>query len=136
MGTTINGVNPGVFSYYTAVVAPGTSFTTSILQTNDSGVPPSYPNVPIDKQQVVVYNEVCQIVTSGVTLSFPSTSEVHVKIAGATTGATYIVSVKYSLTSLKGQPVPPKNPLTYTFSTDLSGTPVDGSQRNLLFETP
>ena len=136
MGTTINGVNPGVFSYYTAVVAPGTSFTTSISQTNDSGVPPSYPNVPIDQHQVVVYNGVCQVVTSGVTVSFPSTGDAHVKIAGATTGDTYVVSVKYSLTSLKGQPVPPKNPLTYTFSTDLNGTMVDGSQRNLLFETP
>jgi hypothetical protein len=134
-GTTINGVNPGVFSYYTAVVAPGTSFTTSILQTNDSGVPPSYPNVPIDQHQVVVYNSVCQIVTSGVTPSFPSAGDAQVNIAGATTGATYIVSVKYSLTSLKGEPVPPKNPLTFTFSTDLNGTLVDGSRRNLLFET-
>jgi hypothetical protein len=135
-GTTINGVNPGVFSYYTAVVAPGTTFTTSILQTNDSGVVPSYPNVPIDNHQVVVYNSACQIVTSGVTPSFPSVGDADVKITGATTGATYIVSVKYSLTSLKGQRVPPKNPLTYTFSTDLNGTMINSSRQNLLFETP
>jgi hypothetical protein len=134
MGTTINGVNPGVFSYITRVVAPAATFTASITETNDSAVPPSYPNVPVNNSQVIVYNSACQVVTSGVTPTFPSTGDVSLRITGATSGTAYIVSVKYSLTSLKGQPVPPKNPLTYSFSTDVNSTLVSGSQQNLLFE--
>jgi hypothetical protein len=133
-GTTINGVNPGVFSYYSTVTAPSPTFTTSILETNDSGSPPLYPNIPVDMDQVSVHNSACQVVSSGVTVTFPSTGDVDLTITGATPGATYIVSVKYSLTSLKDGPVPPKNPLTYTFSTDVNGTLVAGSQQDLPFE--
>jgi hypothetical protein len=134
MGTTINGVNPGVFLYYTKVVAPGGNFTASIRETNDAGSTPPYPNVPIDHEQVIVYTSTCQVLTSGVTPTFPSPGDADLAISGATTGATYIVGVKYSLTSLKGEPVPPKDPLTYVFSTDVNGTLVAPSQQNLLFE--
>jgi hypothetical protein len=132
-GTIINGVDPGVFSYFTQVVAPAADFTASILQTNNSGTAPPYQNVPIDNRRVTVYNSACQTVPSG--LTEPSRGNADVTISGATTGDTYIVSVKYSLTSLKGDPVPPKDPLTYTFSTKMNGTPVTRSRQNLLFET-
>jgi hypothetical protein len=136
MGTTINGVNPGVFLYFSRVVAPAANFTASIQETNDSGSNPPYRNVPIDRSQLIVYSSTCQVVTSGVTPTFSSSSPGDVDLAfnGATAGATYIVSVKYSLTSLKGEPVPPIDPLTYTFSTDVGGSVVAGSRQTLLFE--
>jgi hypothetical protein len=134
MGTTLNGVNPGVFLYYSKVVAPSVNFTSSIQETNDSGSNPPYPNIPIDRSQLIVYSSTCQVVTSGVTPTFSSRGDVSLAFNGATAGATYIVSVKYSLTSLKGEPVPPIDPLTYTFSTDVGGSLVAGSRQTLLFE--
>ena len=136
LGGTINGVNPGVFSYYTKIVAPSATFTTSILEANDSGTTPPYPNVAINNGQVTLYDSSCGTVTSGVAVTFPSTGNADLTINAATSGATYIIEVKYSLTSLKGSAVPPKNPLIYFFSTNVNGILVPGTRQSLPFETP
>jgi hypothetical protein len=135
-GTIIDGVNPGVFSSFTQLLAPAADFTASIVQTNNSVAPLPYPNIPIDDGRVVLYTSACKEVTAGVAVTFPSTGNANLTVTGATPGATYIVNVMYSLTSLKGGPVPAKNPLTYTFSADVNGTLVADSRQDLLFETP
>jgi hypothetical protein len=80
--------------------------------------------------QIILYESDCSKSRKGAS-SF-SGGTATIEVTGATTGATYIVGIKYSLSSLAGQTVTPPYPtVTYSFATNFGGGPIAGSQDSI-----
>src|SRR5262249_14941064 len=124
-GAQINNSTPGVMFYYTSIVAPSSSFTFTLNQSNLplAGACSSWmPIPPQNLGQINLYDATCGARTS--TNSYNSaTGAVTMSITGATPGETLIIGVKYSNSSLKGQTVCRPHPTEkYTFSDSFGGT--------------
>ena len=112
-GRTINNAIPGVFFYYASVVAPSSSFTINVKQTNDGDL----------NKLFTIQNSVQVRLTTGScgSVSFAGSmlngnTEAKYVVTGATPGATYIVSVKYDTKSIIGAVYTGQdNQSTYTF---------------------
>jgi hypothetical protein len=114
----INNVAPGVLFYYSAVVAPSSSFTIDVVETNSNS---AFNLFGVQKGQVNLYSASCGSagVTSTTTLT---TGNVHIAVSGATAGATYIIGIKYDPGSVTGQSVgnPPPT-IHYDWFTKVNG---------------
>jgi hypothetical protein len=128
------GINPGVFFYYTFVSAPSSgTFSITIGQSNNSTN--SEPLFEIaGTNQVNLYDSTGG--TSGLngasvkslTFQNPAAGDpgntVIITVQNATANQVFIVGVKYDTKSLPGQnaPVPQPAKITYTFTTVVNGT--------------
>lgn len=112
-GRTINNAVPGVFFYYASVVAPSSSFTINVKQTNDGDLNKLFTIQ--NTQQVRLTTNSCGNVSFAGSMLNGNTEAKYV-VTGATAGATYIVSVKYDTKSIIGAVYTgADNKSTYTF---------------------
>jgi hypothetical protein len=132
---TINGINPGVFFYYTSLTAPASSFSIDILQSNTSTN--SFPDFPALNGQVILYlvtgtppNATCTKVVANIA---GAPADFTISVTGASPGATYVVGVKYNPSALRGNNPPNPANLTYSYSTKLNGALIVSSQQSVPF---
>jgi hypothetical protein len=120
-GRTINNTAPGVFFYYTKVTAPGSSFTINIHQVNDQ----SFTSFEVQNiEQVRLYHIDCSTPGESFTTGYAG-GQAWVTISNALPGQQFIVSVKYTTSSVVGQTAPNPSTVHYDFSTVLDGVIVD-----------
>ena len=113
-GSSINNVSPGVFFYYSRIKAPAAAFTIKVSQSD------TLSWKKLLTQQLILWDSSCR--KTAVTGTYSSaTGEVTFSATGLTSGATYIVSIKYDPGSVVGQHVPGKPTDVYTFVTSLNG---------------
>jgi hypothetical protein len=117
----INNVSPGVLFYYSRVTAPASSFTIQIVQTKNNA---TFPFLGVQQGQVKLYNADCSNSSLG---TFTTSGGVTtITVTGATTGALFIVGVKYDPGTVVGTTVgTPRPTVHYDFATLLNGVQVD-----------
>ncbi len=112
-GRKINNAVPGVFFYYASVVAPSSSFTINVKQSNDGDLNKLFTIQNV--QQVRLTTSSCGGVSFAGSMLNGNTEAKYV-VTGATPGATYVVSVKYDTKSIIGAVYTgADNQSTYTF---------------------
>ncbi|KIA86136.1 hypothetical protein OA85_00125 [Flavobacterium sp. AED] len=111
-GKVTNAI-PGVFFYYSNVVAPAANFTINVTQSNDGDLNKLFSVQ--NTSNVRLFTQGCGT-NVNFTASIVSGSEAKMVVTGATIGATYIISVKYDVKSIIGAHISGANPTsTYTF---------------------
>ena len=126
----ITSIAPGVFFYFTKIDAPSANFTVRLTQTKTNA---AFPFLPIQHDQVTLYDADCNNVATGVEVS-PGQGSVNVQ--GAVVGQVFIINVKYSLKELVGQPIDPSYGCRYDFWTEINGHVVDHDPDGLQIGTP
>jgi len=120
----ISSISPGVFFYYTTVVAPSADFTVNIVQTKSSA---AFPYCAVQQDQVA-------LVQLGVQpnrdRAETSSGQASVDVHGAIAGQVFIISVKYSLKALVGTPMTKRASIT-TSRTEVNGAIVDADPNGL-----
>jgi hypothetical protein len=125
----VSNMAPGVFFYFTKVVAPRADFTIVIEQARAST---SYPFIELHQGgQVTLYDSDCNSVGSGYETG---PGQAAVDVDGARPGQVFIVSVKYNLKSLIGAPF--GSGMRYDFRTRIDGVIVDFDPDGLVFGLP
>jgi hypothetical protein len=119
----ISNDQPGVFFYYIKLVAPAASWNADVTFT------PTTPTWGVSG--VFAYDASCNT-WKKVTFISTNPSDVKFNFTGTTTGATYIIAVKYSAKAIVGQSAPTPRDVTYTFQAKLNGSVVPNSDNNLL----
>jgi uncharacterized repeat protein (TIGR01451 family) len=125
----INSISPGVFFYYSKITAPAASFTLTVPESNLL----SWKIIGIQPGQALLYDASCNKLS--VTGSQAANGTVTYSVAGVTSGATYIIGIKYDPGTLAGQAVAksggqfPSN--TYSFSTSINGGDLASSHDNI-----
>jgi len=121
---TVSNAIPGVFFYYTKVVAPSANFTIDVIQTKDCS---GFKYFAVHHNQIMLFNEDCQRLLSAI----PSESgigQAHLAVTGAIPGATYVMSVKYNVKSIIGSTfIAPAPTCEYGFVSQIGGTEVPNS---------
>jgi uncharacterized repeat protein (TIGR01451 family) len=118
----INNVTPGVWFYFTSVIAPSSSFTVNIRESNNG----SLANFQINNGQVNAYTASCGTFGGAAVTLVTSANPTGADVAfsGATAGALYIIGVKYqagtTLDGLPGNSIPQSGVL-YSYTTALNG---------------
>jgi hypothetical protein len=115
----ITSIAPGVFFYFTKVIAPSTDFTISMVQTRDN---PTFPYCDVQKDQVTLYDSDCNGFASGAEVT---PGQAAVVVHGARVGQVFIGCVKYSLKSLVGTYMDATMGCHYDFRTEIGGHVVD-----------
>jgi hypothetical protein len=109
----IGSVSPGVFFYYSQVVAPASEFTLSVKQTNDA----DFAMFKVHKlNQVQLFEADCSQTEASYVITLAEDTVVF-DISGAVAGEIYILSIKYSTADIVGEPQPATPPIHYGFST-------------------
>jgi hypothetical protein len=105
--------------YYITITAPSASFTVNVTQSNDK----SWRPIPVQAvNQIILYEANCSTSNKGTPSVNTTTGTATLTVSGATTGATYIVGIKYSLSGLAGQTFTGTPPVvTYSFATNFNG---------------
>jgi hypothetical protein len=111
-GGAIGSVSPGVFFYYTRVTG-STGDTVAITQSH-TGIAPT---IPIQQRQVLLFSD-----PGCATLKWKTLTVTGGTATGTlpSTGS-FIISVKYDTSSLKGKAAPDPTTSTYTFGTNHNG---------------
>src|SRR5262249_45995725 len=123
----INNVAPGVLFYYSSVTAPASNFTIQIIQTKNNL---TFPFLGIQQGQVRLYNADCSHSSLGTFTTNGGVTTITVK--GATTGAVFVVGVKYDPGTVVGTNVGNSRPTVhYGFSTSLNNVPVSSDPDGL-----
>jgi len=126
----VNNLSPGVMFYYITIKAPSPSFTINVTQSNNR----AWRAIPVqDTKQIILYEANCTNSSKGSPSYAASIGTATLTVTGATTGATYIVGIKYSLSGLAGQAVSSPPPVvTYSFATNFNGgAPIVSSQDSI-----
>ncbi|MFV8328359.1 T9SS type A sorting domain-containing protein [Flavobacterium sp. ZS1P14] len=111
-GKVTNAI-PGVFFYYSNVVAPAANFTINVTQSNDGDLNKLFSVQ--NASNVRLFTQGCGT-NVNFTASIVGGSEAKMVVTGATIGATYIISVKYDVKSIIDANISGANPTsTYTF---------------------
>jgi hypothetical protein len=114
-GRVVSNAIPGVFFYYASIVAPSGSFTINVKQTNDGDLNKLFSIQ--NTQNIRLTNASCGNVGCNGSM-INNNKEAKIVVNGATTGATYIISVKYDVKSIIGAVYNgADNKSTYTFKT-------------------
>ena len=121
----ISTIAPGVFFYFTKVIAPRADFTIVIEQLKSN---PVFPFCEIQQGQITLYDASCGNLGDGVVTS---PGQASVAVHGATPGQFLVVSVKYSLKNLIGTPMDPSGGCHYSFLTKVDGQVVDSDPDGL-----
>jgi uncharacterized repeat protein (TIGR01451 family) len=127
----VNNVAPGVMFYYITIKAPSPAFTINVRQTNNA----SWKPIPVSGlNQIILYEANCSKSSKGTASYNTADGTASIQVSGATTNATYIVGIKYSLSGLSGQPQTPPGPVvTYSFDSIFTGNvnPIASSQDSI-----
>jgi Ig-like domain CHU_C associated len=126
-GNVVNNAIPGVFFYYSSVVAPAESFTIEVRQTNDGDLNKlfniqGYSFTRPNTQQIRLFTSNCGLVAYS--SSFINSGKgARLLVTGATPGATYIVSIKYETKSIIGATYTGADQIsTYSFGSYINNT--------------
>lgn len=127
-GLTVSNAVPGVFFYFSNIVAPSANFCVDVVQTKSCG---SFLYFGVQQgNQAYLYSNGCTKLVQG---SQSSTGQAHVCITNATAGQTYIVIVKYNVKSIIGSTFIGSAPTCqYTFYSSIGGSPVADSRDSIL----
>jgi len=123
----IGNAAPGVFFYFSRVVAPSSSFTITLSQTNNNS---SVPFFGVKNTDVTVYNADCTATTLPVTIN-EANGQATVQISGATAGRVFILRVKYETVGVEGVSLPSPTTVHYDFRTLIGSTVVDRNGNGL-----
>jgi hypothetical protein len=142
-GVITQGINPGVFFYYTKFTVPASgSLVVHLNQSNTpnlSGLLFGVAQAPATSQ-VSLFNGDCSTFAGTATIAIGGTnsSQVTVTYSGLTAGQTLIIGVKYSTKTIAGQTAPNTSTVHYTFTTtfDASTTVIDTDPAGLDLVTP
>jgi hypothetical protein len=110
------GINPGVFFYYTKITTTTPGQVVTVTQSNTSTN--STPLFGILNGQAWLYPADCSSHTSG-TVTGPNGSGASYTIP---TAGTYIIGIKYQTKTIAGAPAPVPADITYNFTTSLGGS--------------
>ncbi|MBP6558441.1 MAG: T9SS type A sorting domain-containing protein, partial [Flavobacterium sp.] len=119
----IKVVTPGVFFYFTTIVAPSTNFSIKVTQTKGNSTSTNqYGLMAVHgTNQITLWDPNCSKFTDAGVLSGQNNSQGSLTITNAVPGATYVLSVKYNPKSIQGNTysgsVAPT--VTYDFSTSV-----------------
>ncbi|HEX7902712.1 MAG TPA: hypothetical protein VF487_02455 [Chitinophagaceae bacterium] len=115
-GSVSNAI-PGVFFYYSKVVAPAANFTLDVTQFNDGKLDKLFQVHQFDKlSQIRLFTEGCGTNVTFIPSTYNDGTQVRYMVTGATPGATYIISIKYNTKSIIGATYSGPAPIsTYTF---------------------
>jgi hypothetical protein len=105
-GGTVTNAIPGVFFYYSNVIAPAASFTIDVTQINDGNLDELFDIQGFDPNpnkanlsQIRLFTSNCEAVSF--TPSFINSGNgARLVVTGATPGATYVISIKYDVKSI------------------------------------
>jgi hypothetical protein len=112
-GGVVTNAIPGVFFYYTTLVAPASSFTVNVDQTDNNAGFKTF--IPQNSQNIRLFSSNCTTKTITASISGGNATLV---VTGAIAGQTYVVSVKYDTKSIIGSPTGSVLPnVLYTFKT-------------------
>jgi hypothetical protein len=122
----ITNVAPGVFFYYSKIVAPRPDFTIVIDQVLSA---PGFPMIPTHGGQINLYDQDCNSVGNGTETS-PGISKIDVH--DARIGQVFIISVKYNLKDgLIGTYMDENMGCHYDFRTLIDGNVVDWDRNGM-----
>jgi hypothetical protein len=119
-GKIAQGINPGVFFYFSFVTAPAAGGTIKVIETPPSTPPGAFLIQGTSTGNLALYDATGNTVIEGGTdlgkgnVSFATSS--------LTPGKTYIIAVKYNTKSIVGQTAPSTNPATFSFATQVNGS--------------
>jgi hypothetical protein len=123
----IDGTAPGNFLYYSRVTATSANFTLSVVQTRPVPAGSNHNQIPlfnVPRGQVNLYQANCA--ASGLnTFVVVDDGQALIMVRGATPGRQYIVSTKYTTSTVEGAPAPNPPTVHYDFSTYRNTTRVD-----------
>jgi len=105
------GINPGVFFYYTKITTTVPNQVVTVTETQNDAA--ALFQTHSDGR---LYTLACSSFTSGTDIN----GDTGVSYTIATPG-TYIISVKYDTKTIAGTNAPTSDPVTYTFTTSLGG---------------
>jgi hypothetical protein len=110
------GINPGVFFFYTKITTTTPNQVVTVTETNTSTN--STPNFGILNGQALLYDLNCNRVTVG-TVSGPNGENASFTVAQP---GTYIIGIKYQTKTIAGAPAPSPANITFNFATSLGGS--------------
>jgi hypothetical protein len=117
-----SGASPTNFTYYSDVVAPASTFSVKILQSDDSTL---FPALAIDLLNTFAYNASCVQLNAS---KSSSAGAVTFTISGATAGQHYYLATRYTTAALNNVTVGTTRPTAkYTFKTNVNNVLVDTS---------
>ena len=107
------GINPGVFFYYTKITTTVANQVVTVSESqNDAAA-----LFQVHQGQAYLYTANCSSSTKGTLISGDTGASFTVATAG-----TYIIGIKYSTKSIVGTSAPTSDPVTYTFTTSLGAS--------------
>ena len=121
-GMTINNIAPGVYFYYTKVIAPATTFVVDIYQTNPDR-PPWYPISPMKVGQIVLYDSTCTKQVDTATYdSLTGTATISVDDSTIVPDDTvFYIGIKYNANDAVGTDISSITEQTYSYTTFVNG---------------
>jgi hypothetical protein len=127
----ISNVAPGVFFYYSKIIAPRPDFTIVVDQILSN---PSFPRIPTHQGQINLYDQNCNQVGSG---TETSPGFVSIDVRNARTGQVFIISVKYNpKDGLIGTYMDETMGCHYDFRTLIDGIVVDWDRNGMQVGKP
>jgi hypothetical protein len=108
------GINPGVFFYYTEITTTVPNQVVTVSQSNTSTNNAAL--FGILNGQAILYSATCAKVMSGTVINGGSGASFTVSVPG-----TYIIGIKYQTKTIAGTPAPAPADITYNFTTSLGG---------------
>jgi len=129
----INNVSPGVFFYYSTLSIPAGTHTIDIIQSITTGNTPGQYLFDVQQGQAKVYSSTCSNSIPGLTINSTTTNaQVAISVTNNTASPiSIIVGVKYSASSVAGQPVPVPDTVSYKFFTLVDGSVVNSNSNGL-----
>ena len=110
------GINPGVFFFYTKITTSSPNQVVTVTETNTSTN--GTPNFGILNGQAWLYPASCASHTVGST-SGPNGENASFTVA---VPGTYVIGIKYQTKTIAGAPAPVPADVTYNFNTSLGGS--------------
>jgi hypothetical protein len=110
------GINPGVFFFYTRITTTQANQVVTVTETNTSTN--NTPNFGILNGQAWLYPANCSSHTVGTT-SGPNDENASFTVP---VPGTYIIGIKYQTKTIAGAPAPSPANITFNFATSLGGT--------------
>ncbi|KIC91472.1 PKD domain-containing protein [Flavihumibacter sp. ZG627] len=126
--STISNATPGVFFYYTSIVAPAASFTVDIIQYNVCN--PTLKPFSIQKGQVFGFSSECTKIATGAEVR-NQPGNATISFTGLTPGQMVVISVKYDTKSIIGGTMPTANCQFY-FISKVNGVVDNNTAGNIL----
>jgi hypothetical protein len=127
-GNSISNVIPGVFFYYSNIVAPASGpFVITVTQSVNNASFKLFSVQNADPNQIRLFTTNCGSVNFTGSVSGTNNSVATLSVGSYTPGATYVVSVKYESKSISGSSFGGTPTANYTFGAKLNGADVGGS---------